>query len=212
MRIHRSCKTMCLLALTSCLALAGTASGAEPRTVAATGKLGIEQLFQLGSVGDPQVSPDGEWIAYTVSRSDLEADKTRSRIWVVPFAGGEAVAMTAEDESSSHPRWSPDGRYLAFRSARNDKPGQVFRLSRQGGEAVQVTDTAQSVNSFEWSPDSASLVLVLQDAKPEELKAKEQGEDYEEKTPPPFVIDRLQFKQDYVGYLDRRRTHLYLLN
>jgi len=121
--------------------------------------------------------------------------------------------MTAEGESSSHPRWSPDGKFLAFLSARNEGQTQVWTLFRQGGEAVQLTETAQSVKAFEWSPDSSRMLLLLKDPSPEELAAKEQGEDYKkEKTAPPWVIDRQQFKTDYVGYLDRRRTHIYLFD
>jgi len=183
---------------------------AEPATE--TGYLTIDHYFELAGVSNPQISPEGDWIAYVVNRSILEEDKSRSRVWVIPAQGGDPVAMTAEGESSSHPRWSPDGKYLSFLSARNDGQTQVWTLFRQGGEAVQLTDTAQSVNSFEWSPDAGRMLLVLQDPSPEELAAKEQGDDYKKETAPPWVIDRQQFKTDYVGYLDRRRTHIHVLD
>jgi dipeptidyl aminopeptidase/acylaminoacyl peptidase len=170
----------------------------------------IARYFELGEVSDPKISPKGDWIAYAVARRDLEKDKSASRIWMVPAKGGQAVAMTAEGESSSTPRWSPDGGHLAFLSARNGKPAQIWILNRNGGEAVQVTDTAQPVRDFAWSPDSSRLLLVLQDPKPEEVAAKEQGENHGKKIPGPWVIDREFFKTDYVGYLDRRRTHIYV--
>ena len=190
------------------LLLTVSAWGAET----ASGRLGVDDLFRLGSVSEPRVSPEGDWIAYTVERSDLEKDETKSRIWMVPAQGGEAQPLTAADQSSSWPRWSPDGRYLAFISARGDAPAQVWRLSRNGGEAVQLTDTPQAVEAFEWSPDSSRMLLLLQDPTPAELAAHEQGNAYEEKTRPPWVIDRRQFKLDYVGYLDRRRRHVYVLD
>jgi len=174
-----------------------------------------DDYFRLGSVSDPQISPDGRWIAYTVTTQDLKKDESSSRIWMVPSAGGDPVPLSAKGESSSSPRWSPDGKQLGFLSERNEGKTQVWTLYREGGEAVQLTDTAQGVRSFQWSPDAKRILLVLQDPKPEELEAKqarEKGEPYEAKTPPPWVVNRQQFKMDYVGYLDSRRTHLYVFD
>ncbi len=167
-----------------------------PAAASETQRLTAEHLLQLGEVSDPQISPGGDWIAYTVSRDDLEADKVRSRVWMVPAKGGDAIPLTAEDQSSSHPRWSPDAQYLAFTSSRDNKPSQVYRLSRHGGEAIALTKTVQSVSAFEWSPDSKSLVLVLQDASAAELAAADDDTSNDEKAPPPYVIDRHQFKMD----------------
>ncbi len=175
----------------------------------------VDDYFRLGTVGDPRISPDGRWIAYTVTTEDLEKDASRSRIWMLPAAGGDPVPLSAESADSSSPRWSPDGKYLGFLSARDEGKTQVWTLYREGGEAVQQTDTAQDVESFEWSPDGRKLLLVLQDPKPEELEAKQakdKGLPYEEKTAPPWVVTRQQFKLDYVGYLDSRRRHLYVLD
>ena len=71
---------------------------------------------------------------------------------------------------------------------------------------MQLTDTAQNVRAFEWAPDSRRMVVVLKDPTPAELEAKAKGDDYEEETAPPWVVTRRQFKTDYVGYLDSRRT------
>jgi dipeptidyl aminopeptidase/acylaminoacyl peptidase len=150
-----------------------------------------DTYFRLADVGTPRISPDGRWIAYTVTTQDLEADESSSRIWMVPAAGGDPIPLSAKGASSSSPRWSPDGKYLGFLSARDEGKTQVWTLFRDGGEAVQRTDTAQGVTSFEWSPDGAKILLVMRDPKPEELEAKaakEKGERYEAKTPPPWVV------------------------
>jgi dipeptidyl aminopeptidase/acylaminoacyl peptidase len=176
----------------------------------------IDDYFLIRDVGQPELSPDGQWVAYTVRTKMLKEDKNEQRLWMVSTHGGDPLPMTAEGVSSSHPRWSPDGKYLAFLSSRNEGKSQVWLLNRLGGEAVRLTETVQGVNDFEWSPDSTRLVLILQDPKPEDAEAaKEKDKEKpapKPKTPPPFVIDRLQFKEDTVGYLDRRRTHLYVFD
>jgi dipeptidyl aminopeptidase/acylaminoacyl peptidase len=180
----------------------------------------VTDIFAFRDLHDPQISPEGQWIAYAMGTVSREEDKNEERIWMVPAAGGEAMPLTAEDVSSSHPRWSPDGKYLAFLSARNEGKTQIWLLNRKGGEAQKLTDTPQDVDDFEWSPEGQRLVLVLRDAKPEELeeaktKEKEKGgaeKDKKAKTAKPWVVDRLQFKQDTIGYLDRRRTHLYVFD
>ncbi len=175
-----------------------------------TRNLIVDDYFRIHRVSDPQISPDGRWVAFVVSTMDLEDDESESRIWMVPVEGDEAIPMTAKGSSASRPRWSPDGKYLSFLAARGDKKTQVWTLFRKGGDAVQLTEIVQGVRSYDWSPDGGRLLLTLKDPKPGELE-DDSGED-KKRTPKPWVIDRLQFKQDYIGYLDRRRTHLYVFD
>ena len=206
------CLTAAFLAVSLPLATPGQNPPTQPRPIT------VDDLFQIREVSDPQLSPDAQFVAYTVKTLLLKEDKSEERIWSVPTAGGDAVPMTAEGVSSSHPRWSPDGKYLAFLSARNEGKTQLWLLNRSGGEAQRLTDTPQDVDDFAWSPDSTRLVLILRGPSEEELaatKTKDKGADDKDKKPKtkkPWVIDRLQFKVDEVGYLDRRRTHLYVLD
>ncbi len=176
----------------------------------------IDDFFQIRDVAQPEISPDGQWVAYSVRTRILKDDKNEQRLWMISTHGGDPIPLSVEGVSSSHPRWSPDGKYLAFLSARNNGKTQVWLLNRFGGEAERLTEAVQAVNDFEWSPDSTRMVLILQDPKPEDAEAaKDKDKDKpapKPKTPPPFVIDRLQFKEDTVGYLDRRRNHLYVFD
>jgi dipeptidyl aminopeptidase/acylaminoacyl peptidase len=187
-------------------ALGGTAQsqgGSEKRLPT------VDDLFGLRDVRDPQVSPDGRWVAYTVTVTDLKGDRRETRVWIAPLDGGPALPMTAVGASTSSPRWSPDGRFLSFLAARkvgeaagdSEPKTQVWVLDRRGGEARELTHVRQGVEGYDWSPDGAKLVLVIKDT----IAGK-----WEAKSPRPWVIDRLQFKRDEEGYLDARRTHLYV--
>lgn len=169
-------------------------------------KITIDDYFKLKRVGNPQISPEGDWVAYTVSSVDFEKDRSETRIWMIPISGDSPIPMTGKGYSASRPRWSPDGKYLSFLAAKNGGKTQVWTLNRLGGEAQQLTDITQGVSSYKWSPDGKKLLLMLRDLKPEDKKEN----DKKTQKPKPWVIDRLQFKRDGRGYLDNTRTHLYL--
>ena len=167
----------------------------------------IDDILAMKSIGDPQVSPDGELVAYTVRQRDLEEDKSVTQIWVVATSGGDPIPMTSADTSASSPRWSPDNKYLSFKASKGEKArSQVWNLNRLGGEATQVTSVKQGVDNYDWSPDGSRMLLIIRDPRPADLTEDEEDDEQ----PLPHVIDRMQFKQDYVGYLDRRRAHIYV--
>ncbi len=187
-------------------------NAADSAEKAAPRALTVDDQFEIKGVSDPQISPDGQWVAYTISSTDLKKEESKSRIWMISTAGGEAIPMTDKDKSVSRPRWSPDGKYLAFLGSSGEDKTQVWTLFRKGGDAVPMTEIKQGVKSFEWSPDATQMVLVVQDPKPEDLEKKEKEGKDEKKTAPPWVITRKQIKTDYVGYLDSRRTHLFVFD
>lgn len=169
--------------------------------------IAIDDLMKLKSVSNPQISPDGKWVAYTTSEANLKKDKLETQLWMVSSQGGEAIPMTSKEfYSASKPRWSPDNKYLSFIAKQPDEKAQVWTLNRNGGDAQQLTKIKQGVSGYEWAPDGKRLLLSIKDPKPEELTADKE----DDKKAKPVVIDRLQFKKDYEGYLDRYRTHLYI--
>jgi dipeptidyl aminopeptidase/acylaminoacyl peptidase len=176
--------------------------------------LNVDDLFNLKEVRDPQRSPDGKWVAYTVARGIKDTDKNDTDVWMVSWDGQQQVQVTSTPEGESSPRWSPDGQYLAFLSSRQGaKVAQVWLLNRAGGEAVKLTDVKGGVSDYAWSPDSKRFVLVVEDPDPSAPVEKDTDKkDAEPKTPKPIVINRYYFKADVSGYLRGERSHLQLFD
>ncbi len=166
-------------------------------------------LYRLRDVGAGRISPDGAWIAYTITTTDSTKDKSDSDVWMTSFDGARTLRMTSSPEGEGNPRWSPDNRYLSFVSGRYEsKGGQVWLLDRAGGDAVRLTDLKGGVGEYEWSPDGTRLAIVSHDPDPEELKP----DSLKTKSPKPIVMDRYAFKRDNTGYLDRLRDHVYIVD
>ncbi len=187
--------------------------------LAQTGKhpITLDDISRLREVRDPQLSPDGELVAYVVSSIDSKEDKSISHIWLASYDGKTQRQMTSSPESESSPRWSPDGQYLAFTSSRAGpaKGEQVWLLDRNGGEAQQLTDVKGRLQGFEWSRDSKRLALIIGDPDPEaDSNANNpSGDAGKPKAPKPIVIDRYKYKQDGQGYLlSGRHSYIYLFD
>lgn len=171
----------------------------------------IDDLFNIKGVQDVQVSPDGKWIAYTVSTTDAKADKSDTDVWLVSFDGKVNRQITFSAEGESSPRWSPDGKYLSFVSSRPgpNKGSQIWLLDLSGGEARQMTEIKGRLQGYEWSPDSKRMAMVIGDPDPDEEAVPNTGPNA--KPPKPIVIDRYKFKQDVQGYLpSNRHSFVYL--
>ena len=200
MRIHLPC----LCAVVLCAPLAGQEA---PR------RLTVPDLHQFREVGDPQLSPDGEWVAYTVGTTQLKDDERSSDVWMTSWDGRTTLRLTTTVKESEHtPRWSPDGRYLAFLSGREDEEGadQLWLLPRVGGEAERVTEIKAGISDYAWSPAGDRLVVVIEDGDSVEVSrlfpdtatpapdapAPAPADSASPKTKPPLVIDRFYFKED----------------
>jgi dipeptidyl aminopeptidase/acylaminoacyl peptidase len=196
--------------------LPGPTPSAAAQATPAKRPLSVDDMAKQREVRDPQLSPDGKWIAYVVGTIDVEKDRRDSDLWMISWDGADRVRLTSTpDSSESLPRWSPDGRYLAFLASRGDeeekkKGGQVWLLDRRGGEAQKLTDLKGGVSDYSWSPDGKRLVLVVKDFDPNSELEKKEGP--KGKTRPPIVIDRYHFKQDRDGYLGSLHTHLQLFD
>src|SRR6266702_6860778 len=191
-----------LNALLLTLGARGLAAQAPAPTLAPAPRLvTVTDLFRLRELADPQLSPDGAWVAYTVTGADSAEDKQPGAVWMTSWDGTRTLRLTNSKEGESAPRWSPDGRWLAFLSSREDEHTQLWLLDRSGGEGRKLTSFGGDVEDYVWAPDGKRLAAVVGDA-----------DTAKPKTPAAIVIDRFQFKQDEIGYLGKERRHLYLVD
>jgi dipeptidyl aminopeptidase/acylaminoacyl peptidase len=188
-------------------------------------------LFRFTPVSDPQLSPDGQSALYVVTTFDLEINKKRTALWLVPTGGGAPRRLTNPTKGSDHsPRWSPCGKKIAFLSDRNEKP-QLWVIDPQGGEA-RCVETAQRVGSAPvWSPNGSSIAFTASifakgedwapyPGAPEgdrqraaEVAAHQPGDEKKNGKEPNGikVITRLKFRMDGVGYYGDKRSHLFVV-
>lgn len=167
-----------------------------------------EDVYELTSVGDPRLSPDGTGVAYTVTTVDPEEREYRSSVWVVATDGSSPPRRLAgAGKRDAAPRWSPDGRRLAFTSDRDgddERKPQLHVLPMDGGDPVRLTDLPEAVSEVAWSPDGSRLAFTsrVRDAAYEEE---------DERRRPPRRFTRLRYKLDDVGWTGDRPKHLFVV-
>src|SRR6266550_8061887 len=127
----------------------------------------VDDLLTIKSVGGTQISPDGKWIAYTVSYGDFKQDAFITQIWLVASDAGKSLQLTRGEKSSTNPKWSPDGQWLAFLSNRVEDKNQIFLINPLGGEAQQLTKPETAINNFAWSEDGKMIAYTATEPPPQ---------------------------------------------
>jgi Tol biopolymer transport system component len=141
------CTVLCSLAMLP----AARADGKRPMVV--------EDLFHFKRVADPQISPDGSLVAYTLTTVDLAGNRTQTNIWLAPTGEGSPRQLTSSTKHDRHPRWSPDSKQLLFESDRSGE-NQLWLINLDGGEARQWTTIASEATNALWSPDGKWIAFV----------------------------------------------------
>jgi len=191
-------------AILSCGWLAAQAQDAAKHPIV------FDYLILMHRVSEAQVSPDGKWVAYTVTTPDMEANRSASNIWMVPTAGGAEIQMTHNGHDMS-PAWSPDGKTLAFLSAR-DGNSQVYLLPMDGGEARKLTHLSTGADIVKWSPDGKTLAFtssVYPDCKDDACNSARDAEKDKNKVKA-HVYEQLLYRH-WTHWFEGKRSHLFVM-
>ncbi len=190
--------TLALLGAATILSTPLSAAPADAPSPAFTGR----DLFDLSAASDPQISPDGRFVAYVRRSADIMTDKARSSIWLITLATGEQRPIAAGTGDSFSPRWSPDGRRLAYASTAEGGAPQLFVRWMDGGQAVRVTGLPDSPQALAWSPDGKRIAYLM-NVPDEGMKLGKAPDKPEGATwaKPLEVIDKVTYRFDGAGYI-----------
>ncbi len=177
---------------------------------AAKHPIAFDDMIKLHRIAEPKVSPNGKWVAYTVTTPDMETNRGVSNIWVVATTGGAAMQLTQSGHDSS-PVWSPDGKTLAFLSSRSGD-SQVYLLSMEGGESHALTKISTGADIVKWSPDGKTIAFtssVYPDCKDDDCN-KKRDEEKEKNKVKAHVAEHLLYRH-WTHWNEGKRSHLFVI-
>jgi len=168
-----------------------------------------EDLLTILLAGEPQISPEGDWIAYVISSVNAKENRNESSLFGIKATGGDPFRLTGGPHDYK-PRFSPNGKELAFLSKRSGSP-QIWILPLQRGEAIQYSAIKGGISDYRWLPDGLGFVYTAnldQKGLEDEKKPDDESDLFIKHTKDVKEIEALYYKMDGMGYLGSRRPQL----
>ena len=175
-------------------------------------KIKAEDLYKLKSLGDIEISPNGEQIAYSISRVNKKTEKKHSNIWLSPFKSGKAKQLTFGNNLDTQCKWSPDSKQIAFLSTqKNEKQSQIFILPSNRKKAKAITKFRGTITIYDWSPDGKQILFGRRKLTKEE-KARQDNKRAKELGIVERHIKKTMYKVDGEGFLSENPWHIWTAN
>lgn len=200
------------LTLSFLLLLTGAGCSMVPGPVTAqTHPFSVHDMLAMDRISDYQVSPDGEWIVFVVRKTDLDANRGRTDLWLVGADGAGLRSLTSHPESDFNPRWAPDSKTIWFLSGRSGS-SQVWKIRIDGGEAQKITDEPLDIGNLIVSSDGKYLGLTMEvfpdGSSPEETK--ERLDKIAERKATGRIYENI-FVRHWDTWSDGRRSRLFVM-
>ncbi len=174
-------------------------------------KISTDDLKNFIGVGDPQISPDGNFILFSRSHTN-DKNKVCRSLWLTDCKSGLSRQFT-NGEADRAARWSPDGKQIAF--IRNDKDGlsQIWLIELNGGEATPLSRLEEgAVTDLKWSPDGKQIGFKFRPVANELCKSEQKKREENGLSTPPMVVDKIWYRLDGDGFFNNQRFQLYLID
>ncbi|MCX7634985.1 MAG: hypothetical protein N2Z74_04490, partial [Syntrophales bacterium] len=147
----------CLFVMAATVSLWALAAAFSP---AASEGLSVENLLKIKRISDPQPSPDGKTVLFTVARADESYTRMEGGIYAVAVATKQVRPLTPLPMEATQPRWQPDGAGFYF-LASSPQGRQVWRMAYPDGQPEQVTRLPLAVEDFAVVPTGRRLIVVM---------------------------------------------------